>query len=370
MSNAVNKFKPDWLHLVPPGLSMKEDMEHVGFSQVEFAQRMGYTAKHIHKLIKGEASITADTALKLEKVLSYPSSFWLNAESHYREALAKEKEKIALEKEQNWLKQIPLKSMIDWGWVDKFQNKGDQVRACLKFYGVASIQSFEKQTQSYQVAFKSCDKFDRDPITIQTWLRKGEIEATKIICNAFNKKNFQSVLGDLRALTLVENLEDFLPKLIDLCAKCGVAVVFAPTPAKCPMSGATKWLATDKALLLLSLRHKTNDHLWFAFFHEIAHILKHKKQLFLEEKKEFSNDKVLEDEADKFASDLLIPAEKNEQLKNLTSEESIKSFAKEMGIHSGIVVGRLQHKKIIPWGCFNSLKVKYDIKQNIEKELA
>jgi hypothetical protein len=42
---------------------------------------------------------------------------------------------------------------------------------------------------------------------------------------------------------------------------------------------------------LLSLRHKTNDHLWFAFFHEIAHILKHKKQLFLEEKKEFSNDK-------------------------------------------------------------------------------
>jgi plasmid maintenance system antidote protein VapI len=53
---------------------MKEDMEHVGFSQVEFAQRMGYTAKHIHKLIKGEASITADTALKLEKVLSYPSS--------------------------------------------------------------------------------------------------------------------------------------------------------------------------------------------------------------------------------------------------------------------------------------------------------
>jgi hypothetical protein len=59
---------------------------------------------------------------------------------------------------------------------------------------------------------------------------------------------------------------------------------------------------------------------------------------------------------------LLIPAEKNEQLKNLTSEESIKSFAKEMGIHSGIVVGRLQHKKIIPWGCFNSLKVKYDIK--------
>jgi hypothetical protein len=45
-----------------------------------------------------------------------------------------------------------------------------------------------------------------------------------------------------------------------------------------------------------------------------------------------------EDEADKFASDLLIPAEKNEQLKNLTSEESIKSFAKEMGIHSGIVV--------------------------------
>jgi hypothetical protein len=38
------------------------------------------------------------------------------------------------------------------------------------------------------------------------------------------------------------------------------------------MSGATKWLATDKALLLLSLRHKTNDHLWLVQIPQQRHI--------------------------------------------------------------------------------------------------
>lgn len=364
MRNTVYEFKPDWLHLVPPGFSMKEDMDNIGLSQVEFAKRMDCSTKHVHKLIKGEASITTDTALKLEKVLSYPSSFWLNAESHYRGALAKENEKILLEKDQNWLKKIPLKSMIDFGWIDKYKNKSEQLIECLKFYGVANIKAFETQSQNYQVAFKSSDKFEKNNIAIQTWLRKGEIEAEKIICKPFDKKNIQNILSNLRALTLIVNADDFLPKLTDLCAECGIAVVFAPTPTKCPMSGATKWISPDKALLLLSLRHKTNDHLWFAFFHEIAHILKHKKQLFLEGKKEFSNDEKLENEADKFASDLLIPADKNSQLKELKTAKSIKKFAKEIGIHEGIVVGRLQHKKIIPWSYFNDMKATYNWLKN------
>jgi Zn-dependent peptidase ImmA (M78 family) len=101
--------------------------------------------------------------------------------------------------------------------------------------------------------------------------------------------------------------------------------------------------------------------LWFAFFHEIAHILKHKKQLFLEGKKEFLNDAVLEEEADKFASETLIPAKYAVELSTLETKKSIKSFAKEIGIASGIIVGRMQHEKIIHYSTFNDLKVKYTL---------
>ncbi|OIR25289.1 helix-turn-helix domain-containing protein [Bathymodiolus thermophilus thioautotrophic gill symbiont] len=360
MSKEIYKFQPDWLHLVPPGLSIKEDMVYIGLSQVDFAERMGYTQKHIHKLIKGEASITADTALKLEKVLSYPSSFWMNAESNYREALAKEEEKNELKKEGDWLKKIPLKNMIDFRWVGKFSNKSEQLIECLKFYGVASIKAFESQELDYKVAFKASDTLDKDNIAIKTWLRKGEVEAIKITCKPFSKVKLKATLDELRNLIILEKPDDFLPKLINLCAECGVAVVFAPTPKKCPMSGATQWISPDKALLLLSLRYKTNDALWFAFFHEIAHILKHKKQLFLEGRGGFVKDKQLESEADKFATELLIPVNFSAELSTLKTKASIKEFAKRINIAPGIVVGRMHHQSIIGWSRFNDLKVKYE----------
>lgn len=78
--------------------------------------------------------------------------------------------------------------------------------------------------------------------------------------------------------------------------------------------------------MLLSLRHKTNDHLWFSFFHEIAHILKHKKQLFLEGNN-FVKDEVLEAKADNFAADILIP--KHHNLSHLDSHNKCTAYSGE-----------------------------------------
>ncbi|VAW51008.1 Antitoxin HigA / unknown domain [hydrothermal vent metagenome] len=48
-------------------------------------------------------------------------------------------------------------------------------------------------------------------------------------------------------------------------------------------SGATRWISANKVVIQISLRYKTDDHLWFIFFHEAGHILLHgKKELFLE----------------------------------------------------------------------------------------
>lgn len=360
MIKAKYKFDPDWLHLVPPGDSILEDMEGLGLSQIETAKRTGYSTKHIHQLIKGEAHITADTALRLEKVLSYSADFWLNMESTYREALAKEAEKIQLAQDKDWLKQIPLADMLKFDWVKKFADKGQQVAECLKFYGVSSVKVWQDQEQNYQVAFKAYEKFNMNDIAIQTWLRQGEIEANNIACQLFYKSKLKENLPKLRDLTTQTDPQDFVPILQKICAECGVAVVFVPTPKNCAMSGATKWIGKNKALVMLSLRYKTNDYLWFAFFHEIAHIIKHKKQIFLESnKKDFIGDKQLEDEADKFATELLIPPTQAHHLQNLQTKAEIKKFAKSIGIASGVVVGRLQHDGIIAYSYCNDLKVKY-----------
>lgn len=358
MSKNLYSFKPDWTHEVIPGDSIIERMEDISLSKTNLALSTGYSIKHIHNIINGDAAINETTALRLEKVLGISANFWSNLEGNYRIALEKEKESIKFANSIDWLKEIPLKSMIDFGWVNKFKDDALQVDECLKFYGVFSIDIWRKtQNNNYQVAFKSSDKFSKNDIAIQTWIRQGEKIANNHTCNAFDKALLKNSLDEIRSLTIIKNPNDFIPKLQKLCASFGVAVVFEPIPEKCPMSGATKWLTPNKAMLLLSVRHKTNDHLWFAFFHEIAHILKHKKQLFLEGKSDFIKNEILEKEADDFAANILIPKEYD--LNSLKSKKNIVAFAKKINIASGIVVGRMQHKKIIPWSKFNDLKIKY-----------
>jgi hypothetical protein len=57
-----------------------------------------------------------------------------------------------------------------------------------------------------------------------------------------------------------------------------VAVVLAPTLPTNPRQWCDVLAHPDKALLQISLRYKMDDHFWFSFFHEAAHILLHGKQ--------------------------------------------------------------------------------------------
>ena len=76
---------------------------------------------------------------------------------------------------------------------------------------------------------------------------------------------------------------------------------------------------------------------------------------------EYNN--ALEDEADQFAADYLIPPSELRRFAptRYTSDEEIIEFARSIGIHPGIVAGRLQHDKIIPQSRCSKLKEKYMI---------
>ncbi len=108
----------------------------------------------------------------------------------------------------------------------------------------------------------------------------------------------------------------------------------------------------------LSLRYKTDDQLWFTFFHEAGHILLHgKRQVFLEiDGKDSEED---EDEANTFASDILIPPIQWQQFiaqDTYRTKVGIQEFAQKIGIAPGIVVGCLQHEKLLPFSHCNDLK--------------
>lgn len=79
-------FAPDWIS--PPGDTIDDLLEEFGWSKTEFAERTGFTARHLDELVQGLAPITADVAERLALVLGSTAEFWLVRDAQYRAALA------------------------------------------------------------------------------------------------------------------------------------------------------------------------------------------------------------------------------------------------------------------------------------------
>ncbi len=323
-------------------------------SQAELAERTGRPKKTINEIIKGKASITPDTALQLERVLGIPAGFWNNLERNYQEILARLSEEERLQKQTSWLDELPLNAMIKLNWVKSYKNKVQQLQEVLNFFGVASLERWREKWLGAQISFRKSHVFQSHPGALASWLRRGELVAQKTDCKPFNENQFRNALNQIRSLT-THPPETFQPETVRLCAESGVAVAFVPELPQTKVNGATWWLNPQKAVIQLSLRYKSDDQLWFSFFHEAGHILLHgKKEVFIED----DNSDTKEQEANGFASNILIPLAKLQQIVkcNRISKIAIKNFASEIGIAPGIVVGRLQHDGNLPPSHCNDLK--------------
>ena len=265
----------------------------------------------------------------------------------------------------DWLKRIPVAAMTKMGWMEKHKDKRQQLDALLRFFGIASVDQWDDVWPNMAVAYRQHGKQEIFPEAVSAWLRQGEIEAAKISCAPFSKAGFRAALDQARSLTEEADPDVFIPRLIQLCAVAGVAVVLVPALPKTGVSGATRWLNSEKAVIQLSLRYKTNDHLLFTFVHEAGHILLHgKKELFIEGSNGMDQEK--EDQANAFAAHELIPKRAFTKFSCQApfSKASILQFAREVGIAPGIVVGQLQHRKLLPMSHCNDLKVRYQWVRN------
>ena len=352
-----SQFIPDYA--VPPGETLLETLQTVGMSQAELADRTGRPKKTVNEIIKGTAAITPETALQLERVLGVPASIWNNLERNYQETLARINEQKRLQKHVSWLEKFPMTMLIRNGWIKDSKDNILQLKEVLNFFGVASPEQWSARWLDAQVSFRKSAVFTSDPYAVAPWLRMGELIAQKTECRPYAATKFRNTLSEIRKFT-TQPSEVFQPEIIRLCAECGVAVVFVPELPKIRACGATWWLNPGKAVIQLSLRYKSDDQLWFSFFHEAGHIILHgKKEIFIEGDN-MASDK--EKEADSFASDILIPPKKYKQFiqAGKWSKDAIRDFASELGIAPGIVVGRLQHAGTMPYSHCNDLKRRFE----------
>ena len=350
-------FLPDWAS--PPGETINDILTDRGISVLEFSDSMSISFTSAKRLLNGSLPLCLDLAKKLVDILGSTQNFWMRREEDYRNDL----ERISKIKDENlkWLSLLPTKDMVKQRWIQPYLNRDEKISACLEFFGVRSVDEWYNTNQSrlMQTAFRTSNSFDSTAESIITWLRKGEIESLNGQYSDWDPLKFREQLRSARELTRCKEPSVFIPQLKSLFSQCGVALAIAPTPSGCRASGATFFTDNNRAIVLLSFRHLSDDHFWFTLFHEAGHLLLHNQSdLFLEGTGANSKE---EEEANIFSSDFLIPEEHKAELLTLNFKnwKKIPRFAKRIGVSSGIVVGQLQHLKIIEHHQLNKLKNRF-----------
>ena len=357
MATATNQFSPDYA--VPPGWVLDERLEAQGVSRAEFARRCGRSPKLISEIIAGKAPIEPETALQFEKVLGVDARIWLGIESVYQLHRAREAEAADAAASAEWSEAFPVRELVERGCFGQPESDADAVSKLLAFFGVGSVKAWTAKYGLVNVAYRHSPSFESDEFALATWRRLGELEAERQGCADYNGGEFKRAMKEIRGLTRVP-IDEALKRARQLSNRAGVALALVKPLLKTALSGTAWWLSPRKAVILLSARHKSDDHLWFSFFHEAAHVLLHgKKDVFVDGPNNDGDD--LETEANEWASNALVA---RTDWKRFTatpprSESAVRAFADEQEIAPGIVVGMLQHAGLLPWTHLNGLKVRY-----------
>lgn len=273
-------------------------------------------------------------------------------------------------KPSEWSRIFPLKDMRKMNFS---LPKGDSdADVLLKFFGVPSPDAWRARWSDYAVAFRQTQKFDFRREALAAWVREAEIIASRIPLAEFDEATLRASLNELRRLTR-EEANAALSRAQEICSRFGVALVLVPELPGTRISGCARWLSDKYAMVGLTVRYKWGDQLWFTFFHELAHILLHRLRRFfvVDNAADHMGDDVVdpvmakyEEEADRFAADTLIPPAELAKLPRHKPEELtnevIQDFARSIGIHPGIVIGRLQHDKVLGHWQGNKLKQKLE----------
>lgn len=356
MATEPNKWTPDWA--VPPGDILREVLEERGMSQVELSKRIDRPKKTISEIINGKAAITAETAIQLERALGVTARFWNRLESDFREARARQQADAELENEADWAARFPFRELQRYGVLEAGDSKARLAEHLLEFFRVSNRSAWERTWLAPVVSYRKSPVFASAPEAVSAWLRWGEILAEKVECDPFDAPAFRRTLTAARDLTR-EPINSAIDRLQEVCAACGVAVVLTPELGRAPINGAVRWPSARKAVIQLSLRQKSDDQFWYTFFHEGEHVLQGYKQgEFVDGEFDETEDASAEEQANSEARNLLIPLGDLAAFLQRAdfSIDAVRTFARELGIAPGLVVGRLQRDGHLAPSALNHLK--------------
>ncbi|MEF2174931.1 MAG: helix-turn-helix domain-containing protein [Candidatus Absconditabacteria bacterium] len=340
-------FQPDIA--VVPGWKIREEIESLGSSNGEFAERLGISEKHLSQILNGKVSLTFDIAEKLELVTNIKSSFWNKLEQAYQEDKARLENEKRLELDLKLLSKFTCyKNLVKLGLVEKTTDKMKKLKNLLKVFRLTSLSILCNSESKLieNVAYRKSHNHTVSKENLITWIKVGERIVNGQELGDYSKSKLKNVVTELKKMTKDQSKVD-IKKITQLLNSIGIYFVVLEHFEKVPVNGISR-LYNKKPMIQMSLRQKWMDIFWFTLFHELGHIYNGdiKEEIIIIDS-DTTQPSDIEDLANEFAKNCLINPKNFDKCiasKNEITEIDLKELAEIEGIGINIVAGRITHE--------------------------
>jgi len=320
----------------------------------------------VSALVKGTKPISLDLARNLQAALGPSAQYWINMDTAYRLNLPAERHD-ATSARSELFKLAPVNEMIKRGWIES-SNDVDVLRS--RVYAFFKSEKAEDiETDQFLFAARHGREYKSKLTAPQkAWLRRVKTLGRAVQAAKFTKESVSNALQKLRPLMVTPEEVRHVPRIL---AECGIRFLIIEHLQQTRIDGVCLWLNKDEPVIALSMRYDRLDYFWFTLLHELGHVangdgltavLAPDCDLVGEQAAKTSEKPEIEQKADRFASERLIPPSEMDgfiaRVKPLFSKVKIQGFALRLGVHPGIVIGQLQHRGAIHWSHSREFLVK------------
>lgn len=324
------------LELPEPIEAIEFRMEQQNLTQRDLVPLLGSRSK-VSEVLARKRPLTLSMIRALHNGLGIPAKVLLQ-EQNVPEAEALE---------LDWSR-FPIREMVSRGWIsEKISNLETQAEEVVRKF-LSPIGSTAEVFALYRKGNNIRSARSMDDYALLAWTARVIIKASE------NPPPIDYKKGSV-TLTFMQELTHFSlnkegPILVrDFLKQHGINLIIEPHLPRTHLDGAAILINANNPIIGLTLRYDRIDNFWFCLMHELAHISLHLGEgitQFYDDLDVEGKDNQLEIEADELAGEALIPEDawKRSAASNLRSPEAAEDLAHKLGIHPGIVAGRMRHE--------------------------
>jgi HTH-type transcriptional regulator/antitoxin HigA len=260
----------------------------------------------------------------------------------------KTEEKIMIERRARLYTLVPIDELVSRGYLAATDNIDILESGVCSLLGIKSI----SENFSPAAAFRFGKHASIDQPSIAAWLKIIEQKSLKVKAAEFSVDSLKTAIPQIVANA---HTPEKCSTVVDLLNRCGVKLVLEPPFKGTHIDGAVIYV-NETPVIGMTMRLDRIDNFWFTLMHELGHIILNHRTGFVDvDVHDYAAMQASADEtnANKWAAHTLISDNEYKKFvartKPYFSRVAIMSFAESMGVHPGIVVGRLQRDGHVPW---------------------